>query len=124
MILNIDENPNCEPVETMRFKTVGPPRQIIQVKIYDDNEEGTPCWITGWSDDPRQPRCPAYAQKVEDSGDGEAYLIYGGPWGLRLKPVSSLGKNQSERSTQAPDSNDAEWSLANPQQWGESFLIL
>jgi len=107
MILSLDENPNCEAVDDTRYKTVGPPRKISHIKIYDENPEGILCQVTGWSDQSESPTCPVYAQKIEDSGDGEAILIYGGPWGLRLKPT-----------------NPEEWSLNNPRQWGEPFLIL
>ncbi|HEX9757893.1 MAG TPA: hypothetical protein VGB26_08840 [Nitrospiria bacterium] len=113
MILNIEENPNCETAEGIRFKTVGPPRPIKQVKMYDQDPEGTLCQITGWSDDPENPVCPAYSQKVEDSGDGEAFLVFGGAWGLRLKPI---GDGDQEK--------EGEWSLTNPEQWGEAYLIL
>lgn len=113
MILNIEENPNCETAEGIRFKTVGPPRPIKQVKMYDQDPEGTLCQITGWSDDLKNPVCPAYAQKVEDSGDGEAFLVFGGSWGLRLKPIDQEDQEKGEG-----------WSLMNPKQRGESYLIL
>lgn len=107
MILSLDENPNCEGMDDRRYKTIGPPRKISHIKIYDEDPEGVLCQVTGWSDQAEAPTCPVYAQKIEDSGDGEAILIFGGPWGLRLKPT-----------------NPEEWSLNNPRQWGEPFLIL
>ena len=45
-------------------------------------------WITGWSDNVDTPLCPANAQRVEDSGSGLAYLVSGGLYGLRFKPVA------------------------------------
>ena len=36
------------------------------------------------------------------------YLVTGGAWGLRLKDVSAAG----------------EWSLKDPEQWGEPFLLV
>jgi hypothetical protein len=39
---------------------------------------------------------------------GLAYLIYGGNWGIRLKPIG-LEEN---------------WDLGSPNQWGEPFLLL
>jgi hypothetical protein len=113
MILNIEENPNCETAEGVRFKTIGPPQPIKQVKMYDQDPEGVWCQITGWSDDPKNPICTAYAQKVEDSGDGEAYLLFGGPWGLRLKPINRHDQEKEEG-----------WALEHPKQWGEPYLIL
>jgi len=51
---------------------------------------------------------PAMARKVDDSGEGTCYLVYGGRWGLRLKD---------------PRCQDP-WSLDDPHQWGEAFLLL
>ena len=45
---------------------------------------------------------------MEDSGAGIAVLVYGGLWGVRLKPVSLV----------------EEWNLDSPQQWGEPYLSL
>ena len=47
-------------------------------------------------------------QKVEESGAGRAYLIYGGNWGIRLNPVKFK----------------EDWDLDSPNQWGEPFLLL
>lgn len=88
----------------MRFKELGPPRMIAQVRL----EEGPVCWVTGWCDDVKNPICPAYVQKVEESGMGRAHLIYGGNWGIRLKPVHLK----------------EDWGLHHPEQWGEPFLLL
>jgi len=52
--------------------------------------------------------CPAQARKVDDSGEGVIMLVSGGDAGLRLQPGG------------AP----AAWSLTNPAQWGEPFLLI
>ncbi|WNM63009.1 hypothetical protein [Candidatus Nitrospira neomarina] len=64
--------------------------------------------VTGWCDDPDQPLCPAYAQRVEDSGAGSAFIVFGGNWGIRLKL--------------ATDDND--WNIEDANQWGEGYLSL
>jgi len=65
------------------------------------------CAVTGLADRGRPVR--ALARKVEDSGEGACWLVYGGLWGLRLKE---------------PDCAHA-WSLADEaHQWGEPFLLL
>ena len=79
-----------------------------QVRLYDRNPTGEWCRVTGWSDDEQVPTCPAYAQLVEDSGSGLAYLVYGGLYGLRFKPTDV----------------DEPWSLPSPSQWGEAYLSL
>ena len=72
--------------------------------------EGTPAaqWydVTGWtvSGGP----CPALLQKVDDSGDGVAFLLYGGDAGLRFRHAEAA----------------ASWAQDASGQWGEPFLII
>lgn len=108
MIVEVESNENCEAGVFARFKEAGPARPVLHVRLYDRNAAGEWCWITGWSDDPAMPACQAYAQPVEDSGSGLALLVYGGLYGVRLKPVQ----------------NDEPWSLDSRNQWGESYLSL
>ena len=108
MYFEVDENPNYPNSVSMRFKELGPAKVIKQLRVSDRKSDGELCWITGWCDDSNKPLCPAYAQPVEESGQGLAYLIYGGNWGIRLKPV---GLNE-------------DWNLSSPNQWGEAFLLI
>jgi hypothetical protein len=108
MYFEVDENPNYPNPVSMRFKELGPARPVIQLRVSDRKTEGELCWVTGWCDDGKHPLCPAYAQPVEESGQGLAYLIYGGNWGLRLKPVAL----------------NEDWDLTSPNQWGEAFLLI
>ncbi|WP_447971773.1 hypothetical protein [Nitrospira sp. M1] len=108
MFVEVESNANCETSVFLRFKEVAPPSSITHIKIYDRIPQGEWCFITGWSDDPEQPLCRAFAQRVEDSGAGMAMLIFGGPYGIRLKLESS---------------SDA-WDLENQLQWGEPYLLL
>ncbi len=45
---------------------------------------------------------------VSDSGQARVYLIYGGDWGIRLKPVEL----------------NEDWDIDSPNQFGEPYLIL
>ena len=108
MIVEVESNENCESSFFARFKEAGPARLVAQVRLYERHPAGEWCWITGWSDDEQAPTCPAYAQLVEDSGSGLAYLVYGGLYGLRFKPTNV----------------DEPWSLQSSQQWGEAYLSL
>ena len=76
--------------------------------LFERNPAGEWFRVTGWRDDQDDPLCPAFAQLVEDSGSGFAYLVYGGMYGLRFKPATS----------------DEPWSLADSTQWGEAYLLL
>ena len=106
--IEIEDNPNCSESGSWRFKPLGEARAVVQVKSYDRTDDGEWCRVTGWTDDPRRPHCPARVQPVEESGLGRAYLLYGGAWGVRLKPV---------------DRNE-DWSLDSPNQWGAPYLLL
>ena len=89
MIVEVESNENCETGCFARFKEAGPARPVDQVKLYDRNSAGEWYWITGWSDNGQAPTCQAYARLVEDSGSGLAFLVYGGIFGLRFKPIGS-----------------------------------
>ncbi len=108
MFVEVDSNPNCETSLFARFKEIGPAKRVVKIKSNERRAEGEWCWVTGWSDDPDQPHCPAYGQPVEDSGAGMTYLVFGGIWGIRLKPVSLK----------------EDWSLDSRNQWGEPYLSL
>ncbi len=88
----------------MVFRELEPRKRVQQMKIFDEGGERL-CAVTGLDAEGRP--CPAYAQKVEDSGDGVAYVIYGGLWGLRFKLVDSA----------------APWDLGDKLQWGEAYKL-
>ena len=104
MILDISPNLNCPAVELRVFHELDEAQPVSQVR--QERVPGQPQWcdITGWTLAGRP--CQAMVQKVDDSGEGVAFLLYGGDAGLRLRP------------------NQAPWSLEHPQQWGEPFMIL
>lgn len=108
MYFEVDDNPNWSGSVSMRFKELGPARAVKQLRVSDRKSGDELCCVTGWCDDGNQPLCAAYAQPVEESGQGLAYLVYGGNWGIRLKPVLL----------------DEDWDLYSPNQWGEAFLLI
>jgi hypothetical protein len=105
MYLIVEENPNCAPEERM-FRESGSRRLVERLELEKPDGKTTLCDVRGVEDGGAFG--PAYAVQVEDSGAGTAWLIYGGNWGLRF------------RETGQKD----EWSLKNPSQWGEPFLVL
>lgn len=108
MFLEVESSLNFEGSLFLRFKEIEPAKPLLQVKLYDRSARGEWCEVIGWTDNEAEPLCPAFAQAVEDSGAGFAYLIFGGVCGIRLKPVGV----------------EEEWSVENPKQWGESHLLL
>ncbi len=105
MFLRFDENENTGFVDDRVFQERSEPAIIKEVLR---RRSGTDVWcaITGLNSQGLP--VPALARKVEDSGEGMCYLVYGDRWGLRLKD---------------PTCTDP-WSLTDPHQWGEPFLLL
>ncbi len=88
------------------FHDLEPPRPVTQVRLERRPGELEWCHVTGWTVDGTP--CPATIQKVDDSGDGTAFLLHGGDAGLRLQPASQ----------------PTPWQLDQPHQWGEPFMIV
>ena len=65
------------------FQELAPCQMIKQVRISIRAQEVL-CDITGWG--AQGMPSPVYAQKITDSGDAQAVLIYGGECGIILKP--------------------------------------
>ena len=108
MFVEVESNPNCEQSVFARFKEAAPARPVVKIRSYERSSAGEWCWVTGWRDDPAHPTCSAVVQPIEDSGAGLAYLVSGGLWGIRLKPVTI----------------EEEWNIDSPNQWGEPYLSL
>ena len=108
MIVEVESNPNCSLEIYQRFKEVDAPRVVRRVRIYDRTDAGEWCAVTGWSDEAGGAPCPAWCQRVEDSGAGSTLLIYGARYGIRLRP----------------EGIDGIWTLADGRQWGEPYLAI
>ena len=109
LMLEVEDNANCDGVPQLIFNTLDEPRQVTEVIAGDFGQDATLHRVTGWSSQGNGSPCPAYAVRIQESGAGEALLVYGGgDWGLRFMPVAL----------------EEEWSLDSPNQWGENFLSL
>jgi len=106
ILIEIPPNPNCIGVDTRVFHDLAPPQQVSQVRL--ERQAGRIQWydIAGWT--MAGTPCSVMIQKVDDSGEGVAFLIYGGEAGLRLKLPG----------------HTTPWQLDDPAQWGEPFLLL
>ena len=106
--VQVEPSANCPMSASSVFKNLASPFPLAAVRVYEGGPEGRPCAVTGWSSADGGSAVAAHAVMVEDSGQGIAYLVYGGDWGIRLRPVDST----------------REWSLDDPSQWGETHLVL
>ena len=89
----------------MIFRDISLPRELYCIKSPVNGEE-QPVQITGW-DAESNTSCPAYACKVEESGDGVALLIYGGSGGVRMKSLE----------------DETQWDTGSSSQWGDTHLV-
>jgi hypothetical protein len=103
--IRVDANDNCPMTAQLVYKNLSEPRRITKVRIYEGTATGVLYAVTGWNEDGP---ADAYAVSVEDSGSGSGFLVYGGEWGLRLRPAES----------------QMAWDLGAADQFGETHLVL
>jgi hypothetical protein len=106
--IEVEANENTPMMAQQVYKNLGLPFRVRQVLIYEGEPEGTLHDIAGWSSAGGGSPVGAYAVHIEDSSAGDAYLIYGGDWGVRLRPAGS----------------DQPWSIDDAEQFGETHLVL
>src|SRR5687768_10600836 len=107
--VEVEPNDNCPMAANLAFKNLSEPFAVSRVRIFDGEPGGRVYAVTGWSSEGDGTAVPAAAVQVEDSGAGGAFLLYGGDWGVRMRPLES----------------DADgWSLEADDQWGETHLVL
>ena len=106
--VEVEPNDNTPMSANLAFKNLGDAFPVAIVRIFEGEPEGKLYSVTGWQSADEGSPAPAYAVQVEDSGSGAAYLIYGGDWGVRLRPADS----------------DGDWSTSDTDQFGETHLML
>ena len=104
--ISVEASENCPMSAHQVFKNLSEPVRLSMLRLYEGGPEPALYHVTGWSSSGSP--CDAFAVRVEDSGSGSAFLVYGGDWGIRLRPAGSGGG----------------WDLTDPSQWGETHLIL
>ena len=106
--LEVEENENCPYMPMMAYEARREPVSITRVRFDEMDKVPGVYEVTGWSSKGGGTPCPAMYTPVSDSGASEVHLIYGGDWGIRLKPVDSK----------------EDWNLSSPNQYGEPYLML
>ncbi len=104
MQIEVEDSPNCGPTEQFIYRELGEIRFIRGILAEERGKEVS-LDVTGVAKD--WVWAPARCVKIADSGAGFAFLIFGGEWGIRLKPSW----------------HTADWDLTDPKQWGEPFKI-
>ena len=103
--VEIEANPNCAGSDQFFFAELSAVRPVRGIRVVENGEE-LECDVVGVENE--RHFVDAQAVKIADSGSGFAFLIYGGIWGIRIRPL--------RYETEA-------WDLKNPHQWGEAFKI-
>ena len=106
--LEVEENDNCEYMPLQVYEARADPVPVHQVRLSEPDRPHGIYEVTGWSSEGDGSPVPAMYAPVSDSGQAEAHLIYGGDWGVRLRPADS----------------GEEWDLASANQWGTPYLML
>jgi hypothetical protein len=106
--IEVESNDNSLMMAQQVYRNVGVPFVVSHVRIYEGVPGGQLCAITGWSSANGGSETEAVGVEIEDSSEGRAILIYGGDWGVRLRPAEAEGP----------------WSIDDSQQWGETHLVL
>ena len=106
MYLIIEENPNCLPDERV-FPNHGEKRAVKRLHLSPPGSDAA-VWCDVAAVNAPGTFQQAFAQRVDDSSDGTAWLVFGGEWGLRFKPLTP----------------PTAWSLEEKTQWGAPFLVL
>ena len=105
MEIEINENPNCDILDLMIFNELEDARPIAGLRVSSPDGD-IECDVVGIGENATI--VDARAQKINDSGAGVAYLIFGGAWGLRFRKKE--------------DANEP-WDLSNANQWGDTHRI-
>jgi hypothetical protein len=104
MRIEVEDNPNCGGTQQFVYHELGASRPVRGI-VAEERGKEVVLHVTGVGEDSRW--SAAQCVKIADSGAGFAYLIYGGEWGIRLKP----------------EWHKAAWDFDDPKQWGEPFKI-
>lgn len=105
MFLEVEPCSNCQESVGRMYNVISESKPICSIQYEKEGIE-IPVSITGWDGEMEAP-CPAYACRIEESGDGVALLIFGGSGGIRMKPIN----------------DDSNWDVNNSNQWSESHLV-
>lgn len=106
--LEVDDNDNCEYMPLMLYEAHADAVPVTRIVLDEPGRAPGEYQVTGWSSEGDGTPCPAMYAPVSDSGQAQVHLVFGGDWGIRMKPAEST----------------AEWSLDDPEQFGEPYLML
>ena len=106
--IEVEENANCEYMPLMLYEAHADAVPISRIILDEPGRPPGMYRVTGWSSSDDGAPCAAMYAPVSDSGQAVVHLVFGGDWGIRMKPAES----------------NAEWDIDAPDQFGEPYLML
>jgi hypothetical protein len=106
--VEVEESPNCAYSPLQTFQALEPPRTSTGVRIASASGRTGPHDLVGWCSDAGGSPCEVTCVRVTDSGAGSSLLVWGGDFGVRLRPSGSRRP----------------WSVHDTEQFGEPYLLL
>ena len=106
--LEIEENDNCSYMPMQIYESRANPVPVKWIRLFEPDRPHGVYEVTGWDSRDGGVSCPAMYAPISDSGQAEVHLIYGGDWGVRIRPSASK----------------EEWDVKSMDQWGEPYLVL
>jgi hypothetical protein len=108
VFLEVEENENCDYMPLQVYEGKADPVPVSRVRLFEPGRPRGVYEVAGWASEGSGAPTAAMYVPVSDSGQAEVHLVYGGDWGVRLRPADSV----------------EEWDLDSPDQWGEPYLML
>ncbi len=106
--IEVEDNDNCEYMPLMLYEAHADAVPVSRIVLDEPGRPPGVYQVTGWSSEGNGSPCPAMYAPVSDSGQAQVHLVFGGDWGIRMKP---------EEST-------VEWDIGDPEQFGEPYIML
>lgn len=106
--LEVEDNPSCDYMPLMLYEAHAAAVPVSQIMLDEPDRPPGLYAVTGWSSADGGSPCAAMYAPVSDSGQAVVHLIFGGDWGIRMKPAAS----------------NAAWDIDDAAQFGEPYLML
>ena len=106
--IEVEDNANCEYMPLMLYEAHADAVPIMRIVLDEPGRPPGVYQVTGWSSEGDGSPCPAMYAPVSDSGQAVVHLVFGGDWGIRMKPAEST----------------AGWNIDAPEQFGEPYVML
>ena len=106
--VEVEESPNAPYLPLQVFETKGESRRAAAIRVESVAGGAGPHEVVGWCSDGDGSPCEVTYTEVSDSGAAVSVLVVGGDYGIRMRPAAS----------------PAPWSLDDPAQRGEQYMLL